>query len=47
MNVQITKEKLLTDLDKLNTITELPNLYWVEIYLPVKISRHIIWAYII
>ncbi len=44
MNVQITKEELLTDLDKLNTITELSNLYWVEIYLPVKISRYIICA---
>jgi hypothetical protein len=27
MNVQITKEKLLTDLDKLNTITDIPILY--------------------
>ncbi len=27
MNVQITKEKILNDLAKLNTIIELPNLY--------------------
>ncbi len=41
MNVQITKEKLLNDLAKLNTIIELPNLYLSDYFcnLRYKVDR--------